>query len=64
MFLFDKLGDFTAADLVSLLQCKLSSNMAYSKETWKVLLTKTSAVLDEALGILSNMVNIISLYFQ
>ncbi|XP_042559358.1 uncharacterized protein LOC116219041 [Clupea harengus] len=49
------LGDFTAADLVSLLQCKLSSNMAYSKETWKVLLTKTSAVLDEALGILSNM---------
>ncbi|KAL2086519.1 hypothetical protein ACEWY4_017578 [Coilia grayii] len=49
------LGNFSAGELVDLLQCKLSSNMTYSKETWKLLLTKTSAVLDEALGILSNM---------
>ncbi|XP_035262222.1 uncharacterized protein mslnb isoform X9 [Anguilla anguilla] len=46
---------FTAENLVSLLKCKLPSNMTYSKETWKVFLTKASGVLNEALNIFSNM---------
>ncbi|KAL2086518.1 hypothetical protein ACEWY4_017577 [Coilia grayii] len=52
-----QLRGFTAQHLAHLLVCKLSSNMTYSRETWKLLLTKTSAVLDEALIIFSHMVS-------
>ncbi|XP_062398451.1 uncharacterized protein mslnb isoform X2 [Sardina pilchardus] len=50
-----ELSGFTAQHLAQLLVCKLSSNMTYSKETWKLLLTKTSDVLDEALIMFSHM---------
>ncbi|XP_036388707.1 uncharacterized protein mslnb [Megalops cyprinoides] len=50
-----QLTQFTAENLITLLKCKLPSNMTYSKETWKVFLTKVSGVLDEALNNLSNM---------
>ncbi|KAJ8391837.1 hypothetical protein AAFF_G00084530 [Aldrovandia affinis] len=50
-----KLMQFTAKNLDTLLKCKLPSNMTYSKETWKLFLTKVSGVLNEALSIFSNM---------
>ncbi|XP_031417806.2 uncharacterized protein LOC116219045 [Clupea harengus] len=52
-----QLSGFTAQHLTHLLVCKLSSNMTYSRETWKLLLTKTSAVLDEALIMVSHVVS-------
>ncbi|XP_062398476.1 uncharacterized protein mslnb isoform X5 [Sardina pilchardus] len=56
-----ELSGFTAQHLAQLLVCKLSSNMTYSKETWKLLLTKTSDVLDEALIMFSHMASNMSL---
>ncbi|XP_042559513.1 uncharacterized protein LOC122128789 [Clupea harengus] len=56
-----QLTGFTAHNLTQLLVCKLSSNMTYSRETWKLLLTKTSAVLDEALIMVSHVVSNMSL---
>ncbi|XP_042559359.1 uncharacterized protein LOC116219042 [Clupea harengus] len=56
-----QLSGFSAHNLTQLLVCKLSSNMTYSRETWKLLLTKTSAVLDEALIMFSHMVSNMSL---
>lgn len=56
MFSTMKLMQFTAENLVTLLRCKLSSNMTSSKETWKLFLIKVSGVLDEALKIFSNTV--------
>ncbi|XP_045069142.1 uncharacterized protein mslnb [Coregonus clupeaformis] len=50
-----ELKDFTAEHLVSLLKCKLPGNTSHSKETWKLLLTKLTSVLDEALDVFSNM---------
>ncbi|XP_045566786.1 uncharacterized protein isoform X6 [Salmo salar] len=50
-----QLKDFTAEHLVSLLKCKLPGNSSHSKETWKVLLTKLTSVLDQALDMFSNM---------
>ncbi|CDQ93705.1 unnamed protein product, partial [Oncorhynchus mykiss] len=49
------LKDFTAEHLVSLLRCNLPGNSSHSKETWKVLLTKLTSVLDQALDMFSNM---------
>ncbi|XP_031676065.1 uncharacterized protein LOC116371362, partial [Oncorhynchus kisutch] len=49
------LKDFTAEHLVSLLKCNLPGNSSHSKETWKVLLTKLTSVLDQALDMFSNM---------
>ncbi|XP_063055736.1 uncharacterized protein LOC134449623 isoform X2 [Engraulis encrasicolus] len=56
-----QLTNFTAHNLAHLLVCKLSSNMTHSRETWKLLLTKTSDVLDEALVMFSHMVSNMSL---
>ncbi|XP_031666949.1 uncharacterized protein LOC109885747 [Oncorhynchus kisutch] len=50
-----QLKDFTAEHLVSLLKCNLPGNSSHSKETWKVLLTKLTSVLDQALDMFSNM---------
>ena len=52
-----QLTGFTAQHLAQLLVCKLSSNMTYSRETWKLLLTKTSAVLDDALIMVAHVVS-------
>ncbi|XP_052370176.1 uncharacterized protein mslnb [Oncorhynchus keta] len=49
-----QLKDLTAENLVTLLKCKLSENNTDSKETWKLFFTKASAVLDQALVLLSN----------
>ncbi|KAJ8386178.1 hypothetical protein AAFF_G00176020 [Aldrovandia affinis] len=49
------LAPFTSESLAELLKCKLSGNMTYSREAWKLFITKASGVLDEALPILSNM---------
>ncbi|XP_070965378.1 uncharacterized protein [Oncorhynchus clarkii lewisi] len=49
-----QLKDLKAENLVTLLKCKLSENNTDSKETWKLLFTKASAVLDQALVLLSN----------
>ncbi|KAL1005125.1 hypothetical protein UPYG_G00054870 [Umbra pygmaea] len=49
------LTNFTAEDLVSLLKCELASNVSQSIKTWKLLLTKVTPVLDNALDILYNM---------
>ncbi|XP_067115078.1 uncharacterized protein mslnb [Osmerus mordax] len=49
-----QLEGITANQLVSLLRCKLPGNGSYSKETWKLLLTKLSNVLDQALDLLSS----------
>ncbi|XP_073670562.1 uncharacterized protein mslnb isoform X2 [Paramisgurnus dabryanus] len=49
------LNDFTAVNLADLLKCQLSSNISSSKEIWKLLLTKTNEVLDQALIIFSSM---------
>ncbi|KAI1896190.1 hypothetical protein AGOR_G00092260 [Albula goreensis] len=45
----------TAQHLVTLLKCKLNSNVTSSKETWKLFITKVSGILDEALDLFSNM---------
>ncbi|KAL7405207.1 hypothetical protein ABVT39_025204 [Epinephelus coioides] len=49
-----QLENFTANQLVSLLQCHLPGGSRYSKRLWKMLLTKLSFVLDPALDILAN----------
>ncbi|XP_051551587.1 uncharacterized protein LOC127439394, partial [Myxocyprinus asiaticus] len=48
------LTGFTAKNLAELLMCQLSSSSSHSKEIWKLLLTKTNDVLDQALIIFSN----------
>ncbi|KAA8595275.1 hypothetical protein FQN60_012410, partial [Etheostoma spectabile] len=50
-----KLENFTANQLVSLIECNLPGNSKYSKVLWKMLLTKLSFVLDPALDLLANM---------
>ncbi|XP_062407328.1 adhesion G protein-coupled receptor F5-like [Sardina pilchardus] len=50
-----QLTGFTAQNLAQLLACKLSSNMTYSREIWKLLLIKTSEVLEGALILFSGM---------
>lgn len=50
-----QLGNFTASQLASLLQCNLSGN-SHSKTLWKMLLSKLSFVLDPALDILGRKV--------
>ncbi|XP_023670728.2 uncharacterized protein mslna isoform X1 [Paramormyrops kingsleyae] len=42
-------AEFTKENLVNLLTCELASNVNYSVATWKILFTKFSSVLDEAL---------------
>ncbi|XP_036408733.1 uncharacterized protein mslna [Megalops cyprinoides] len=49
------LTQLTSENVVSLLSCKLHSNMTYPAEVWKLFLTKVSGVLDEALITFSNM---------
>jgi hypothetical protein len=56
---FPQLKDLKAENLVTLLKCKLSENNTDSKETWKLFFTKASAVLDQALVLLSNQVRLI-----
>ncbi|XP_051994237.1 uncharacterized protein mslnb isoform X31 [Xyrauchen texanus] len=48
------LTGFTAENLAELLMCQLSSSNSHSKEIWKLLLTKTKDVLDQALIFFSN----------
>ncbi|KAL1281634.1 hypothetical protein QQF64_000437 [Cirrhinus molitorella] len=48
------LTGLTAENLAELLKCQLSSSSPYSKEIWKLLLTKANDVLDQALIIFSN----------
>ncbi|XP_028444296.1 uncharacterized protein LOC114562185, partial [Perca flavescens] len=50
-----QLANFTANQLVSLIECNLPGNSKYSKVLWKMLLTKLSFVLDPALDVLANM---------
>ncbi|XP_026214815.1 uncharacterized protein LOC113161444 [Anabas testudineus] len=50
-----QLENFTANQLVSLLECNLPGNSSHSKVLWKMLLSKLSYVLDPALDILANM---------
>ncbi|KAF1394728.1 hypothetical protein PFLUV_G00004160 [Perca fluviatilis] len=50
-----QLENFTANQLVSLIECNLPGNSKYSKVLWKMLLTKLSFVLDPALDVLANM---------
>ncbi|KAG7492035.1 hypothetical protein MATL_G00009900 [Megalops atlanticus] len=45
----------TANHLVTLLKCNLQSNVSFSKETWKLFLSKVSGILDESLDLYSNM---------
>lgn len=52
-----QLENFTANQLVSLLECNLPGNSSHSKVLWKVLLSKLSYVLDPALDILADMVS-------
>ncbi|KAG5276941.1 hypothetical protein AALO_G00111660 [Alosa alosa] len=56
-----QLTGFTEIHLAQLLVCELSSNITYSRETWKLLLTKTIAILDGALILFSNIVSSSSL---
>ncbi|XP_067354741.1 uncharacterized protein [Channa argus] len=49
-----QLENFTANQLVALLECNLPGNSSHSKVLWKMLLSKVSFVLDPALDILSN----------
>ncbi|KAL6482494.1 hypothetical protein MHYP_G00105740 [Metynnis hypsauchen] len=46
----------TADGLAELLNCSVSSNVTYSKEIWKLLLTKADGVLTQALNIFSSSV--------
>ncbi|KAI3353425.1 hypothetical protein L3Q82_019952, partial [Scortum barcoo] len=55
MYACAQLDNFTAGQLVSLLQCDLPGNSKHSKVLWKMLLTKLSYVLDPALDMLANM---------
>ncbi|XP_051242514.1 uncharacterized protein mslnb isoform X42 [Dicentrarchus labrax] len=48
------LSSLKAMDLAAMLACDRSSNSSSSKPTWKLLLSKASRVLDEALDLLSN----------
>ncbi|XP_064179421.1 uncharacterized protein LOC135248565 [Anguilla rostrata] len=50
----------TAENLGTLLKCKLSSNLTYSLETWKLFFTKMSSALDEALDRYSLMTSTIN----
>ncbi|XP_078131792.1 uncharacterized protein LOC144534036 isoform X1 [Sander vitreus] len=50
-----QLKNFTANQLVSLIECNLPGNSKYSEVLWKMLLTKLSFVLDPALDMLANM---------
>jgi len=55
-----QLENFTANQLVSLLECNLPGNSRNSKVLWKLLLTKLSSILDPALDLLVDMVGIFS----
>lgn len=46
----------TAEDLAELLACNRTFNSNSSKPAWKLLLSKSSSVLDEALELLTNKV--------
>ncbi|XP_023189400.1 uncharacterized protein LOC111608608 isoform X6 [Xiphophorus maculatus] len=48
------LSGLTARDLAAMLGCDRFSNSSGSKAAWKLLLSKTSKVLDQALDLLSN----------
>ncbi|XP_048870232.1 uncharacterized protein LOC125742357 [Brienomyrus brachyistius] len=50
-------AEFTKENLISLLQCKLATSLSYPLLTWKLIFTKFSAVLDEALDSYSDMVH-------
>ncbi|XP_042340408.1 uncharacterized protein LOC121941647 [Plectropomus leopardus] len=49
------LSALKAEDLVAILACNHSSNSSVSRPVWKLLLSKASHILDEALDLLSNM---------
>ena len=51
-----QLSGLKAEDLAVLLTCKRSSNSSSSRPVWKLLLSKASHVLDEALDLLTNKV--------
>lgn len=48
------LSDLTAENLADILSCDRTSNSSGSKQVWKLLLSKSSMVLNEALDLLSN----------
>ncbi|XP_037545747.1 uncharacterized protein LOC119422445 [Nematolebias whitei] len=54
--LFPQLSALTAQDLAELLKCNRSSSSSGSTAAWKLLLSKASLVLDEALELLANSV--------
>lgn len=56
-----QLSALTAEDLAAVLKCNRASNSSGSGPAWKFLLTNASPVLDEALDLLSNQVQISSL---
>ena len=51
-----QLKELTAEQLSRLLRCWLAGNSSYPRETWKLFLTRASAGLDQALDLLSSMV--------
>lgn len=51
-----QLSDLKAEDLAAILACNRSFNSSSSKPVWKLLLSKASHVLDEALDLLTNKV--------
>lgn len=57
--LFPQLSALTAPDLAGLLKCDRSSSSSGSTAAWKLLLSKASLVLDEALDLLTNSVRVI-----
>lgn len=52
--------NFTAHQLTSLLKCNLPGNSSHSRMIWKMLLIKSTMVLDPALDILAKMVSLIT----
>lgn len=53
-----QLSALKAEDLAAMLACNRSSNSSSSRPTWKLLLSKASHVLNEALDLLTNRVRI------
>ncbi len=53
---FTQLSALKAEDLAGMLACNRSSNSSGSRPVWKLLLSKASRVLDEALDLLTNTV--------
>ena len=56
MFLLFQQFKLSPEQLSMLIECKLSDNMSYTKEMWKLFFTKFSANLGDALQMLSNTV--------